>query len=174
MKQRIAMWALLGALLSGPALAEGPVKIGYVDMRTVLTESKAGQKHRAELEKFIKDKQAGFKKEEDKLNEMGQAFQKEQLTLSDAQKQEKQRGLQEKAQALQKAAQEAERELRTKDSDYTNKAIEEIRKVITEVAKAEKMNIVFGKLEMSVLYADDSMDLTKKVIEKYDSRTAKK
>ena len=159
---------LAGLALSAPALAD--VKIGYVDVRAVLTESKAGKQHRADLEKYIKDKQAVIKKEEEKLNSLKQAFEKDALTLSDAQKQQKQREFQEKVQAFQKMAQDADRELRQKDTEFTNKSIETIRAIVAEVAREEKMNLVIGRGE--VLYADDGMDLTAKVTQKFDSRPA--
>src|SRR4030065_794051 len=172
MKQRI-VWGVAAGLWSGaPVLAAASVKIGYVDVRAVVLESKSGKQHKVEMEKFVKDKQAGLKKEEDKLKTLQQTLEKEMLTLTEAQKQDKQRGFQEKVQAFQKSAQDAERELRQKDSEYTNKSLEEIRKVITEVAKDEKVGLVLGKTEMSVLYAEDGMDLTAKVIKKYDSRPA--
>lgn len=174
MKQRI-MWCMAaGLLISAPVLAADGVKIGYVDVRAAVLESKSGKQHKVEMEKFVKDKQAGLKKEEDKLKALQQTLEKEMLTLTEAQKQDKQRGFQEKVQAFQKGAQDAERELRQKDSEYTNKSLEEIRKVITEVAKEEKVGLVLGKTEMSVLYAEDGMDLTPKVIQKYDGRSGKK
>lgn len=173
--KRIATIAAVAGLLSSTLVgaADKPA-IGYVDMRTVLLESKAGKQHKTELEKIVKDKQAALKKEEDKLKSLQQTLEKEMLTLTDAQKQEKQRGFQEKVQTFQKGAQDAERDLRQKDSEYTNKAVEEIRKVIAEVAKEEKLSLVLGKTETSVLYAEDGMDLTAKVIQKFDSRTGKK
>jgi len=174
MKQRIIGCVVAGLLASAPVLAADGVKIGYVDVRAVVLESKAGQQHKTEMEKFVKDKQTDLKKEEDKLKTLQQTLEKEMLTLTEAQKQDKQRGFQEKVQTFQKTAQEAERDLRQKDTDYTNKALEEIRKIITEVAKEEKIGLMLGKTEMSVLYADDGMDLTAKVIKKYDSRPAAK
>lgn len=159
---------LAGLMLSAPVLAD--VKIGYVDVRAVLTESKAGKQHRADLEKYIKDKQAVIKKEEEKLNSLKQAFEKDALTLSDAQKQQKQREFQEKVQAFQKMAQDADRELRQKDTEFTNQSIEAIRAIVAEVAREEKMNLVIGRGE--VLYADGGMDLTAKVTQKFDSRPA--
>ena len=174
MKQRIIGCVVAGLLVSVPVLAADSVKIGYVDVRTVVLESKSGQQHKAEMEKFVKDKQAALKKEEDKLKALQQTLEKEMLTLTEAQKQDKQRGFQEKVQTFQKGAQEAERELRQKDTEYTNKSLEEVRKVIAEVAKDEKVGLVLGKTEMSVLYAEDGMDLTAKVIKKYDSRPAAK
>lgn len=175
MKRRILWWCLAAGLLgSAPVLAADGVKIGYVDVRAALLESKSGKQHKADMDAFIKGKQAELKKEEDKLKSLQQSLEKEMLTLSEAQKQDKQRGFQEKVQAFQKSAQEAERTLRQKDSEYTSKSLEEIRKVITEVAKEEKVGLVLGKSETSVLYAEDGMDLTPKVIQKYDSRPAAK
>jgi len=174
MKQQILWCMAAGLLIGAPALAADSVKIGYVDVRTVVLESKSGKQHKVDMEKFVKDKQAALKKEEDKLKTLQQNLEKEMLTLTEAQKQEKQRDFQGKVQVFQKSAQEAEREVRQKDTEYTNKALEEVRKVITEVAKDEKVGLVLGKTEMSVLYAEDGMDLTAKVIKKYDSRPAAK
>lgn len=174
MKGMAVAAALAGLLSSVAAIAADKPAIGYVDVRAVLLESKSGKQHKAEMDKFVKDKQTAFKKEEEKLKSLQQTLEKEMLTLTDAQKQDKQRGFQEKVQVLQKTAQAAERELRQKDTAYTNKALEEIRKIITDVAKAEKLALVLGKTEMSVLYAEDGMDLTPKVIQKYDNPSAGK
>ena len=172
MKQQIIWCMAAGLLTAVSAQAADSVKIGYVDVRAVLLESKAGKQHKANMEIVVKDKQAAIKKEEDKLKGMQQTLEKEILTLTEAQKQEKQRSFQEKVQAYQKMGQEAERDLRQKDSEFTNKSLEEIRQVIADVAKEEKIGLMLGKAE--VLYADDGMDLTAKVIQKYDSRPAAK
>jgi outer membrane protein len=172
MKQRILWSMVAGLLVSAPVLAADSVKIGYVDVRAVVLESKSGQQHRAEMEKFVKDKQTALKKEEDKLKSAQQTLEKEMLTLTEAQKQDKQRGFQESVQAFQKRVQDDERELRQKDTEYTNKAVEEIRKIIADVAKDEKVGLVFGKTE--VLYAEDGMDLTPKVVQKYDGLASTK
>lgn len=174
MKRFITVAALVVLAVSNMAGAADKPAIGYVDVRAVLLESKAGKQHKTEIEKIVKDKQSALKKEEEKLKTLQQSLEKEMLTLSDAQKQEKQRGFQEKVQALQKNAQDAERDLRQKDNEYSSKAIEEMRKVIAEVAKEEKLSLVFGKSEMSVLYSEEGMDITSKVIQKLDSRAGKK
>jgi outer membrane protein len=169
MKTRIALICLAGIFLSTPVLAE--LKIGFVDVRAVLTESKAGIQHRADLEKYVKDKQTALKKEEEKLTALKTSLEKEALTLSDAQKQEKQRAFQEKVQAFQKQAQDADRELRQKDTEFTNKSIETIRQIVTEVAKAEQVNMVLSRTE--IIYAETAMDLTDKVREKFNAASAK-
>ncbi len=175
MMKGIAVVAVVAGLLVNVMVmaAEKPA-IGYVDVRVVLMDSKAGKQHKADMDKFFKDKQAALQKEGEKLKSLYGTLEKEMLTLSDAQKQDKQRGFQEKQQALQKATQDAEAELRQKDTDYINKALEVIRKIIADVAKEEKLGLVLGKTEMSVLYAEDGMDLTPKVTQKYDARPAPK
>ena len=104
MKMRTLWLLVAGLALSAPALAE--IKIGYVDVRAVLAESNTGKQHRATVEKYVKDKQAALKKEEEKLGSLKQSIEKEALTLSDAQRQQKQKEFQDKVQALQKMAQD--------------------------------------------------------------------
>ncbi len=166
---RVVFVFLLG-LAGGAAQAADALAIGYVDVRAVLAGSKSGKQFRQELDKFVKDKQAALKKEEEKLVSLKSALEKEGLTLSDAQKQQKQKQFQEKVQALQKMAQDADRELRQKDSEFTNKALEQIRAIIGDVAKEEKLNLILSRNE--VLYGDEAMNLTAKVTEKFDARAA--
>lgn len=170
MKMRTLWLLAAGLVLSTPALAE--TRIGYVDVRAVLAESNTGKQHRATVEKYIKDKQAALKKEEEKLDALKKSFEKDALTLSDAQRQQKQKEFQEKVQALQKMAQDAERELQQKDREYTSKSIETVRAIVAEVAKEDSINLVIGRGE--VLYGDDGMDLTAKVSQRFDSRAGKK
>jgi len=165
---RVVFVFLLG-LAGGAAQAADALTVGYVDVRAVLAESKSGKQFRQELDKFVKDKQAALKKEEEKLVSLKNTLEKDALTLSDAQKQQKQKELQEKVQALRKMAEDADRELRQKDLEFTNKALGLIREIIGEVAKEEKVNLVLSRNE--VLYGDEAMDLTAKVTQKYDARS---
>jgi len=171
MKLSLAIGLLAALFVSGVSHAQDSLRIGYVDLRSVISESKAGKQFRAQLEKYVKDKQATIKKEEEKLVALKKSFEKEALTLSDAQKLEKQKTFQDKVQALRKMAEDADRDLRQKDGDFTNKALATVREVIAEVAKEEKVNLVLNHNE--VLYGDGAMNLTAKVTAKYNSRTAK-
>lgn len=169
MNKAVVAW-LTGLALVAPAMAD--TRIGYVDVRAVLAESNTGKQHRATLEKYIKDKQAAIKKEEEKLDGLKKAFEKDALTLSDSQRQQRQQEFQQKVQALQKMAQEAERELQQKDRDYTGKSLETVRAIVAEVAKEEGIQLVISRGE--VLYGEDGMDLTARVSQRFDSRAGKK
>jgi len=171
MKVQLALGIIVALFASGVAQAQDALRIGFVDVRAVMAESKTGKQIRAELDKYVKDKQASLKKEEEKLLSLKKSLEKEALTLSESQKQEKQKGFQEKVQGLRKMAEDADRELRQKDADYTNKALATIREIIAAVAKEEKVNLVLSRNE--VLYGEDAMNLTAKVVARYDAQASK-
>jgi outer membrane protein len=157
-------------LLNAPVLAADKPGIAYVDVRKVLLESKIGKKNKAAFEKIIKEKEAVIAKEEEKLKAMQQAFQKDQLLMTEEQKKAKQQAFQEKADAYQKMVKEAKQEVGQKDNEFTSKALGEIRGIVADIAKEKKLSLVLEASESGLLYAEDGMDLTQKVMERYDAK----
>lgn len=146
------------------------VRIGYVDVRKVLTESKAGQKVKAEIEKLVKQHKGTLGSEEQKLKGMQQDFEKNKLLLSETQREAKQQEFQERVRAFQKARSEAQRDIDQREREYTGKALPQIRAIIRDVAKEMKLTLVFEKNESPVLYAADGPDLTDKIIERFNAK----
>lgn len=144
--------------------------IAYVNLHAVLLESKIGKRNKIALEKLIKEKESALSSEQSKLQAMQQAFQKDQLVLTDDQKKARQKEFQEKAEAYQNMVAEAKQAVNKKDGEYANKSVAEIKIIIAALAKELKLSIVFDASELSVLYAEEGMDLTKKVIERYDAK----
>jgi outer membrane protein len=174
MKKMLAVMLLAVVAFAGPAGAEEKLKIGYVDVRQVLIESNAGKQFQAVTEKAGKEKQSQFAAEEKKLQALKEAYEKDQLTYSEAQKRTKQRDLQDKYQALQDSVNDTQKEFRQKEAEFTGKALKDIRSVIAEVAKEEKTTLVLEKTEMSVLYAEEGLDLTAKVLQKFNAKSPAK
>ena len=173
MKKSIVTLILLAFALAGfsaGAGAEDGIKIGYVDMRKVVNESKKGQRSRAALEKMVKSRQAELQKEQKKLKDLQASLEKEALTMSDAQKKQKQQEFQQKVQAYQAKAADAQKELGGKDAEFTKQAVMEIKAIIADIAKQENLALVLEKNQQPVLYAQDGPDLTDKVIKKYDAK----
>ena len=172
MKTRIAFSFITALILSAPVFAD--LKIGYIDPRPVLTaasESKAGRQHTENMEKFVKEKQTALKKEDDALRAQGQALEKEMLTLSDAQKEQKQVDFQQKLVALRNRAKDAEQEAMRKDGEFKKILEDEIRKAVADVAREEKINLVFSRAE--VLFSDTGVDLTERVVSKLQASLQK-
>lgn len=173
MKKLILFLPLVIFFLNNSAPAADNYNVAYVDLQKVLLESKAGKKNKAELDKLIKEKETVLGKEENKLKALQQAFEKDQLLMTDAQKKAKQKEFQEKAEAYQKMVNEAKQIVGQKDKEYASKSISEVKGIISEMVKEMKLNMVFEASESGLLYADTNMDLTRKVIERYDAMTGK-
>lgn len=167
---RTAVFFLITVFAAAPVMAAE--RIGYVDVQRVVSESAAGKRAYAEIESQVKQKQEQVNREGQKLKAQQQALEKEQLTLTDAQKRAKQREFEKKVQAYQQLAATAQRELSDLEAERTNKVITDIRSVIREVAQQEKLLLVLQKNEQlqPVLYAADGPDLTDKVIKAYDAK----
>ena len=169
MKNFAILFAFIALLHGATAAAEAPT-IGYVDLRKLLVESKVGQKNKAELDKLIKEKEKALTGEEGKLQAIQQAFQKDMLLMTDDQKQAKQKEFQEKAEAYQKLVNEAKQTVGKKDNEFASQSLVEIKKIIAAVAKEMKLSLVLEASESGMLYAEDGMDLTQKVLERYDAK----
>jgi outer membrane protein len=161
-----------GWLVSTAAVAADPARIGYVDLRKVLLESKAGKANKAEMEKLIKQKQDQLRGEEQKLKTLQQNFEKEQLLLTDQQKKDRQKEFQEKVQAFQKLQAGAEQEVRRKDGEFTQKAVDAIRAIVADLAREKKLMLVF-EITAQPVYAEPGPDLTADVLRKYDAKGGK-
>lgn len=172
MNKRIALYCLAALAWSAPALAE--LSIGFVDPRALsvaASESKVGKQHAAEMEKFIKDKRATIGREAEKFKSQVQAFQKEAVTLSDAQRQQREKELQDKELAITKMQSDAEQEVNKKDGEFKKRLDDEMRKVIDEVSKEEKVNLVFN--QAGVMYTDTGVNLTPKIVKKLEAALQK-
>ncbi len=165
MKRFITAGFLAGLALSGPVAAD--LVIGFVDPRPVLaaaSETKANKQHTEAMEKFVKEKQAALKKEDDSLRALGQSLEKEMALLSDAQKDQKQKDFQQKLVTLRNKAKDAEQEAMKKDAEFKQALESEIRRIVDEVAREQKVNLVLNRAE--VFYTDTGVDLTEKVVKK--------
>lgn len=168
-KFSILILILTTFVLSGVAVAEKPA-IGYVDMRQVMLESKIGKQNRAVIEKFVEDKKAGIAREESKLQSLQESYQKDQLLMTDAQRKEKRQEFEGKVEAYQKLVAESKQAINQKDAEFTSKTVAEIRDIVRDIAKEMKISLVMEAGEMGLMYADEGMDLTKMVIQKYDAK----
>ena len=171
MKRTLIAILCLSGLLAGAASYADDVRIGYVDMRKVMNESKSGKRTVGEIEKAVKQRQEKLSADQEQLKKLQESYEKEKLTLSDTQKQAKQKEFEEKVRAFQEANGEVQREIQQREQEFTAKAIPQIRDIIRDLAKQEKLALVFEKGDLRVLYSGDGPDLTDKVIQRFDAKT---
>jgi len=174
-KAKLILILMAAAMVVGATTvrAEDKARIGYVDVRKVLFESKSGQKSKATMQRMEKEKLAVLQREKSKLDAEFQRLksdiEKNKLIYSQKQVNDKQRAFQQKVQRFQQMQLEARGELSKTGSALTKTAVENIRKIIAEVAREEKLMLVFD-LNAPPLYAEPGPDITDKVMDRYNKK----
>lgn len=173
MRRAPTAWLLAAlVLVAAPAAAED-VRIGYVDVRQVLTRSEAGAEAKREIESAIKERQESLRRDEQHLRELQQEFEKNKLLLSEEQRRARQQEFQRELREFQQARAEAQHEIESRERDFARRMMPVVREVIAALAQKRHLHLVFEKHEMPVLYAADGPDLTEAVIRGVNARAQK-
>jgi len=165
----------LGMFIVSASLALGgeSVKIGFVDMRKVLTLSEAGKGARnqmgAEMEKIRKEI-VGRERELEKLKE---DLEKRGAIMSQTARLDAEKDFQLKLRDLQRFRQDAEQEFKLKDQALTRQIIMSIAPVVTKIAEEGKFTLILEKNDPTVAYSSNTLDLTEEVIKIFDQQKSK-
>ncbi len=174
MKQKVAgiMGLLVVFAFSSIALASAP-KLGYVDMQKAITMTSAGKAAKTKLEKAFKKKQAELKKKEADLKKMSKDLEKKALVLSDDVKLKKQQALQEEMLRYRELVGKSQLSIQKKERELTMPIIKKLKSVMGEIAKADGYTMILEKSEQSVLWAEDSANLTDKIVKAFEKKKKK-
>ncbi len=162
---------IFGIALS--AFGADVAKIGILDFQRILNESSAGKMTR----KNISEKGTGFqnrlKAEKEQLDEMKKAFEREALVLSPEKQAEKQREFRIRVNDFKKMQDNFGKEFKGLEIKLLNKIQGEVFKIANEIGKEEGFLVIIEKKAGGVIYHPEQIDITEKVIKKYNLSTAK-
>jgi Skp family chaperone for outer membrane proteins len=65
-----------------------------------------------------------------------------------------------------------QQDLRQKEGELTGDILKDLQQIVTDIGKSEKFTLIFERSQ--ILYNDQAIDITSKVIETYNSRTKTK
>lgn len=153
-----AFFLMSGVSMAADAAAVPPAKIGVVDMQTVATESEPAKAAKAQME-------AKYGKERAALEKKGAALKKQAESLKNPKTSEQKKV--DFIKSKQKLDQETRNFLRKVEQDEVKLRQDMVTLVFSatyEVARAKGYNFVVDVTAGGVLYADQSMDLTKDVL----------
>jgi outer membrane protein len=145
-----------------PATAvRGPeLKIGLVNTEKLLRESAPAQRAFKKLEREFAARQADVERVAKKFRDQSAAFEKEQLTLNDVDRRNKQRELE----VLSRDLQRAQRELREDENLRRNEELaglqERLQKAIQQIAESEKFDLILQE----AVYVSSRIDITDRVL----------
>lgn len=143
-------------------------KIGYIDISRAFDEYTRTKEADAALEKKGNEKEA---QRQNLVNEIKKI--RADLDLaSDKVKQEKQKLLDEKIKALQDYDRAAREDLRKERDSMVREILKEIDAVIQELGRKEGFSLILN--DRVLLYKDDSLDLTERIIKILNERYQQK
>lgn len=162
----------IGGIVLSLGLAQvsfAAIKVGVVDIEKAMQNVKKGKEAKSRLEKKIKDKKAKFEKQKKDFETAQEEFKKKSLVLSDKAKNEQMVALQKQFAELQEANQSAQIELQQEEVKETQPIIKGLTEMMPELGKESSVDLVL-EAKAGLLYAADRIDLTDKLIEKFDKK----
>ncbi len=167
-KSRSVMLSLgfLGAF-GGSALAQTPVpKIVYLNSQQILAQAPGRAEAEAQFQKELATYQAQVKRMGDSLNVLVAAYNKQEVILSPAAKETKQKELQGKEQEFEQRRRTLEQQAQKREAELTRPILDQIQKVINDMRTEEGYAFILdaGSSAGVVVAADKNLDVTEKVL----------
>jgi outer membrane protein len=150
------------------------VKVGIVDLFRSINESDSGKKAKSDLESLIKSKQSSVEEKGKALEKLKTDLEKQAAIISADAKKVKIEEIERLERDFQRLVADAQAELKKKEGELTGAIIKELREIINKTAQEEGYTLILERAEGLVLYANKTIDITDKIIKKYnESKQAK-
>jgi outer membrane protein len=169
---RYFLVALCLFLLAGTAWSQDRVKIGFIDVQRAISESQAGKRAKEKFQAQIKKAEGDLLKEKSELERLKADLDKKGPLLKDEERRNLEVELQRRYTNYQRGMTDQQQDLRQKESEMTADILKELEKIVNEVGKAEKFTLILERSQ--VLYSDQGIDITNRVIDAYNARNKPK
>lgn len=166
-------WLVIGMLVLSYSLsfAQERIKIGYIDIQRVIGESQAGKRARDRFQAQVKKAEADIVKERQDIERLKSDLDKKGPLLKDEERRNLELDLQKRSVNLQRSMSDYQQDLQARNNEMMSDILKELEKIVNEVGKAEKFTMILERSQ--ILYSDQGIDITSKVIETYNSRAKK-
>lgn len=156
-------------LLCVPAVeAQDRVKIGFIDIQRAISDSNAGKRAKERFQAQVKKAEAELLKEKTELERLKADLDKKGPLMKEEERRNLEADLQRRYVNYQRTMTDQQQELRQKEGALTGDILKELEKIVNEIGKSDKFTLILERNQ--ILYSDQGIDVTNKVIELYNSR----
>ncbi|MFQ5587429.1 MAG: OmpH family outer membrane protein [Nitrospiria bacterium] len=175
MKKVVFFAVLIGVLPWVSSAWADALKIGFVDAQKVFESSDEGKRVQANVQEYVESRQKIIDIEEKELRQMEEDLRKQAALLSPEATKMKQNEMQKKFAEYQQKARAMNQEVQDKKVETNRAFFKILETAIQETAKKEGYNLVLDKNREggTVLYSEDTSDITDKVITHLNTMTKK-
>jgi len=169
--------ALSAAAQTSPAPAAaapaGPAKIAVVAFQVAVAQTNEGQRNFADLQKKYAPKEAQLKTLSEEIDNLTKQLQAQGDKLSDAERANKAKTIDDKKKQAQRELEDAQNDMNSEMQEMYNGLASKVYDVLASYAQQQGYTLVLDVAQQQnpVLYANDSTNITKAVIEAYNVKS---
>jgi outer membrane protein len=177
--KRIMLLCMAMLLIAATAMAAGG-KVAYVDSQSVFDKTKLGKKYQGVVREYYESRKKILDLDSEEIQKLQEDYtkQKQAKLLNEKAQKEKEETLSRKINEFQKKRDDFSGEIGKKNEELSTEFNQQLVIVLKDIAKREKCSLVLNKTinilskaeVPSVLYADEDLDLTDKVIAEMDKK----
>ena len=156
---RVLALLLTGAALLAHAQAE-EVRIGYVNTDRIFREANTAKAAQTKLEQEFAKREKELVDIGNTLKTSSEKLEREAPTLSEAQRNSRQKQLVDQDRDFQRKRREFQEDLNARKNEELQQVLERANRVVKQVAEAEKYDVVLQE----AVYINPKLDITEKVI----------
>lgn len=156
-----------------PAKPAGPAKIAVIAFQVAVAQTNEGQRNFADLERKYAPKEAQLKALNDEVESLTKQLQAQANTLSPAEQQSRAKTIDDKKKQLQRDADDDRNDFQGEMQELYNTLASKVGDVMIAYAEEHGYTLVLdiAQQQSPVLYATDSTNITKPVIDAYNVKS---
>ncbi len=167
MKKLSIFWILfLGVLVS---VASAEVKVGVIDLQTVVRKSEAGQEALKQLQTKFEKLRKELQAKEEELRKFKEELEKKAPLLSPEARQEKEREYQKMLREYQAQREDAQFEMKQAEEKALKPIMKDLEKIVKEMAQKEGYDLILEKRMPGVYWTSERIEITDHVVELYNN-----
>src|SRR5713101_2607294 len=162
---------LLGAAgICAAQTAAAPVKVGVIEIQSALVSTKDGQAAAADLETRLSPRRKELEKAQGDIKDLQDKLQRGANTMAQAAKDEATRNIDRKTTQLNRDMQDAQAELDEEQQRIVRELSDKMMPIIDKYAQEKGYSVILdvSNPQTPVIYASNTVDITKDIIELYD------
>lgn len=149
-------------------------KIGVVNFQRILENSDAGKMATAEINKQGKEMEESLKKKGEEIEEMRKKLERESLVMSKEMREEKEREIKINIMDFKSLKDKYMADFKQEEARLVRGIQKEVMEIIEEMGKKEGFLVILEKREGGVLYSPDTIDVTDRLIQQYNTKFSQK
>lgn len=138
------------------------LKVGFVNLGSILQDSTAGQAADKKLKKEFKPRMDKLKSMNDKIKKLDKKLKTEGDVMSSAEKKKNARQITKLQRDFDRARTEANEDFQIRRNEVLGKLQKKASTVIMKIAKEQKFDLILPKA--SIIYASKRIDITQQVL----------